>query len=335
MKVIKVEKSDAQKVKKRLLKKNLFSFDYLVESGRKYVYFPVKDEIKGYVFANKKLRKARKQGGAKDSLKDILTKKEIEKINKAFDIVGDILLLDLDKSLVKKEKQIGDVLLKRFKNIKVVAKKVGIHKGKYRTQDYKVIAGEKRLETNYIESGVKIYLNVATCYNSPRLNNERIRIAKKIKKNENVLVMFSGVAPYPLIFSKYSKAKSIAGIEINPACHKYALKNIKVNKCNNIKLHKGDVKKIKLNEKFDRVVMPLPGSAIEFLDSALSCIKENGMIHMYAFVDENNFSKLEKNVKSDCRKLGWKATRLKIIKVGQYAPRKYRVCVDFKVSSYQ
>ena len=141
--------------------------------------------------------------------------------------------------------------------------------------------------------------------------------------------MFSGVAPYPCVIAKNSKAKEIYAVEINPKCHKYAQENIQLNKLDNIKLYKGDVRKIlpKIKKRFDRIIMPLPKSAESFLDIAIKKLKPKGIIHFYEFQLEKDIPKASiEKIKKHC-----KPKILKIIKCGQYSPRKYHVCVDFKI----
>ena len=75
-----------------------------------------------------------------------------------------------------------------------------------------------------------LYENVEKVYFSPRLATERLRIAKLVKKNESVLVMFSGSGAYPLVIAKNSNPNIIYGIEVNPIAHKYAEQNIFLNK---------------------------------------------------------------------------------------------------------
>jgi len=200
----------------------------------------------------------------------MLTKKDIKKIPRSFDIIGDILIFsDFPKELKKKEKDVGNYLLKKLKNIKVVAKKSKKYSGKKRTPKLKILAGEKRKETIHKESGVLIKINPEKAYFSVRSGTERLRIAKQVKKDESILVMFSGVSPLPLILSKHSKAKEIYGIEINKKAHKYAEENVKLNKRKNIKLFRGNVRKIipKL-KKFDRIIMPLPKDSENYLNLA-------------------------------------------------------------------
>ena len=181
----------------------------------------------------------------KELLKSKLSEKELEHLRKGFDIIGSIAIIEIPKELVKKEKLIAQTLLESNSVIKTVAKKVGIHKGEFRTQKIKIIAGEKNKEGEYKESGCRFKLNVEKCYFSPRLSHERLRIASQIKEGEEILVMFSGVGPYPIVLAKNSPAKKIIGIELNPIAHKYSIENINLNKIQNkVDVYNSDVKKI-------------------------------------------------------------------------------------------
>jgi len=255
----------------------------------------------------------------------MLTKTEIKKIPKSYDVVGDILIFaDFPKELKKKEKEVGNYLLRSIKNINIVAKKSKSYSGKYRTPKLKILAGSKRKETIHKESGILIKVNPEKAYFSPRSGTERLRIAKLVKKDESILVMFSGVAPFPLVISKHSKAKEIYGIELNKHAHKYAKENLKLNKIRNIKIYKGNVKKIlpKIKKKFDRIIMPLPKNSEDYLNLALKYLKKNGKIHLYLFEHENDFKKLKEK---------YKKYKPKITKAGSPSPGKFRVCLELKV----
>ncbi len=247
----------------------------------------------------------------------------------SYDIIGDILILEIPEGHEKNEGKIGKHFLEKHKNIKVVLKKVGKHSGKHRTQKLKVIAGEKRKTTQYKENGVVLNLNVESSYFSPRSGTERQRVAKLVKPGEEVLVMFSGIAPYPLVIAKLSKPKSVYGIEINPKAHEFAKQNVMLNKFQDvIKPYKGDVQKVlpKLKKKFDRIVMPLPKTAEKFLPLAKKYAKKNATIHFYDFEKDGEFDKGVEKVK----KIFPKVKDLKIVRCGQYAPRVSKICVDFK-----
>tara|TARA_B100000315_G_C14567191_1_gene583568 strand:- start:1064 stop:1897 length:834 start_codon:yes stop_codon:yes gene_type:complete len=271
----------------------------------------------------------------KDILKNKLIKKELDIVPSSFDIVGSVIIFsDFPKELSKKEKIIGTAIIKNYKQIKSVFKKTKKYSGKFRTPKLKLLAGENNKETVHKENNTILKLNVEKVYFSSRLSEERKRIFKQVKNNESILVMFSGCSVYPLVIAKNTNAKGTYGIEINPIAHKYALENLKLNKIENkIKLFLGDVKKIlpKINKKFDRIIMPLPKGAENFLNLALSKIKKNGIIHFYAFSEEVKYNKIIEIINNECKKRKKQCKILDIVKCGQFSPRVNRICVDFKV----
>ncbi len=256
----------------------------------------------------------------------IVTKKESEFVPKSFDVVGDIAIFnEFPEELKKKEKKIAEHLLQKHANIKVVARKSGKYSGKLRTPKITLLTGEKRKETMHKESGCTFKLDVEKCYFSTRTGTERIRIAKQTKKGESVLVMFSGIGAFPIMIAKKSKVRDIYGIELNKIAHKYAEKNVVLNKVNNIKLFQGEVKKVlpRIKKKFDRIVMPLPKTAEAYLALALKSLKKSGVIHLYLFAQEKEFREIKEKYKKQFKSI-------KIIKAGNYSPHTFRVCLDLK-----
>lgn len=270
----------------------------------------------------------------KEILKNKLTKNELCLVHSSFDIVGSIAIIEIPDELRKKEKIIAKALLKLNPHIKTVLKKSGVHYGVYRRQKMVHLAGIKAKITEHTESGVRILVDVEKCYFSSRLGTERLRIAKQILPKEKILVMFSGVAPYPLVFARNSKAKVIYGIEKNPVAHKFAEKNVILNKFwEKIRLIRGDVKKIVplMRQDFDRILMPMPKTAEEFLPTAFLAAKKGTIIHYYDFGREEEFKFLKEKVKNACKQHKQKYRIMKTVKCGDYSPGVYRVCIDFKI----
>lgn len=257
-----------------------------------------------------------------------LSKKEILQIPRSFDIIGDILIFnEFPKSLIKKQKQIGKYIASKLKSIKVVARKTSPFSGKYRLQKLKIIYGEKRKITKTKENNCTFLVDVEKTYFSPRLSSDRLRISKKIKPNDKVLVMFSGVGPYSIVISKNSKAKQIYAIEANKTAHNLAKENLGLNKISNVKALHGDVKKImpKIKIKFDKILMPYPKAAIKYLDLAIKKAKKGGIIFFYDFLSQEDIE----NKKYDFSK--YPVSVLSYAKCGQVGPRNYRVCFELKV----
>jgi len=269
----------------------------------------------------------------RDALKGKLTKAELSLLRASFDVIGDIAIIEIPKGVEKKKKVIAATLFRLLKNIKVVACKLGGHVGKYRRQKLEILAGEHRLVTTHRESGCIFKLNVETCYFSPRLSHERLRASSLIKPKEAVYVACSGVAPFPIVFSKHSKAKSIAGIELNPAAHKYAEENVLLNKTKNVEVHKGDVRESAgiLKTKFDRIFLPAPKEGSTLIGGVVKVAKASAFLHVYDFAHEDEFKEAAKRVKDACNKAGFSCKVLDVVKCGQHAVRTYRVCVDCRI----
>ena len=169
-----------------------------------------------------------------------------KKLPRAFDILGNIAIVRFSKEFkLKDKKKFAQDLLKKQKSIKTVLEKKGKVKGRLRKQETKHLFGERTKEVLYKENNCVFRFNIDSTYFSPRLSNERKEIASKIKKNENVLVMFSGVGPYSIVIAKNSKAKKIFSVEINREANKYAKLNVELNKVKDkVELIQGDIKRI-------------------------------------------------------------------------------------------
>ncbi|MEM7825657.1 MAG: class I SAM-dependent methyltransferase family protein [Candidatus Aenigmatarchaeota archaeon] len=277
----------------------------------------------------------------KEIFKDKITEEEMKLLPSSFDIVGSrekaIAIVEIPEELKDKQEIIAKTIMKLHKNIKTVLKKASERKGKERIREYELIAGDANTEVIHKEYGYFIKLDPQKVYFSPREATERQRIAEQVKAGENVLVMFSGVCPYPLaIFKKQPKVGKVVGIEINPEAHKYAEENVKLNKAEKKILPiLGDVKKVCPENygKFDRVVMPLPLGAESFLDIAIKCLRlEGGIIHFYSWGNENDlYARALKLIERNAKKLKKKFEVLDKRKVLPYKPKTYKVCIDFKV----
>ena len=332
---VKVRLKDAERVRKILQRKRVYNPDFLVKKEKDFVYFPVQKKVKGFVVVKVDLKPRNVVARPEELLAKVLSPKELMFLPRAYDVVGDILILELPGELKRKEKVIAEAYLKAHPSVKTVVRKSEIHGGVYRTRRVSVLAGKRKKETIYKESGLRFKVHLEKMYFSSRLVGERLRIARKVKKGEEVLVMFSGAAPYCCVIARHGKAKMVYGVEINPAAHEYAKGNIELNKLENrIKLFKGDVGKVlpRLKRRFDRIVMPLPKTGEKFLPLALKYVKKGGVIHYYNFLEEVKI-KTEGvgRVKDICRKEKKRCRIMRSVKAGQHAPYVWRVCFDIKI----
>ena len=280
----------------------------------------------------------------KELLKNTLPKKDLELIARAFEVIGDIAIIEPDDAQ-KHAKDIANALLQAQKNVRVVLLKTGDVKGKYRVPKYKVLAHEERYfsnvpkwasepqthtETIHTESGCRLRLDLAKTYFSSKLSGERARIAGLVKDNENLLVMFAGAGPFPIVIAKKKDVK-ITAVEINPDAVIMLKDNVKINRIEDkITILEGDVAELVplLKEKFDRIVMPAPKDAPAFLGLALSKIKAGGIIHLYSFACDEEIECLKKSVLEDCETVGKLCKILLVRKCGNIGVRQYRIVID-------
>ncbi len=271
----------------------------------------------------------------------MMSKKNKTKMPGGWEIIGnrDKALAIIDTSEDMDEKAVAENLMKTNKSVRSVLKKVSERKGVYRKRAYKVIGGDKNTEVIHLEHGCRYFLDPQKVYFSSRESTERLRVASQVKNNETVMVFFAGIGALPITISKHSKPSHVIGIEINPVAIKYFKKNVVLNKLSNIVIVKGDVKKLakQFYGQCDRVLMPLPESAKDYIDEAVKCLKRNGIIQVYLFApistsaseSNKNFDEeikmIETNTKS---RLKFKCSQ----RVLPYAPYVYKWRVDFLLS---
>lgn len=271
----------------------------------------------------------------KDALLHVLSADDLELLVRGYDVLGDVAIVIIPKELEHHEAVIADAILIAGSNIRVVAKRVGNYSGEFRTISLKKIGGQGGLATLHREFGIRLYVDPEKVYFSPRSGNERRRIAAQVLPGERVLVMFSGVSPLPLMIGLHSEAIEIIGVEKNPEAHLLALKNLKANrKIKNITLLNGDVCDLVSDSlgSFERIVMPLPHQAANYLELALGALKSNGWLHYYDFLLIEEFGCAEESVRKACSQLGREVVHSTVHKCGHISPRKYRICVDANIS---
>lgn len=281
-----------------------------------------------------------KWGDLRGALKDKLSRNELKRVPRSFDIIGSrekaVAIIEIPNDLTLYEGVISEALTRVHKNVKSVLKKVSEREGTYRTREFKLIFGDEKTEVLHKEHGCAFKLDPQRVYFSPREGTERLRIAQQVKPNEIVLVMFSGIGPLPIIIAKKQPAvRKIYAVELNPVAHHYCVENIHLNRLRDkISPILGDAKEVcpKFKERFDRVLMPLPKGAYKFLEVAIPCVKDRGVLHFYHWAHERDlFSEAIKLVKNAVKELGRETEILDTVKVLPYGPRVWKVRVDVKL----
>jgi tRNA (guanine37-N1)-methyltransferase len=221
-------------------------------------------------------------------LSKVLSPEDLTQVYNSYDIVGNIAIIRLTKTSQRHSQAIAEAILRIHKNVKTVLAQTSPVSGYFRLRRLEFIAGENKTSAIHRESECLFSVDLKECYFSPRLSYERMRITKQVKSGEVIVNMFAGVGCFSMIIAKHSKAEKVYSIDINPVAIRKMQENIRLNRAyEKVVPLLGDAKNIiekRLSHVADRVLMPLPEKAFEYLPYAsLTLKKHGGWIHYYDF----------------------------------------------------
>jgi tRNA (guanine37-N1)-methyltransferase len=262
----------------------------------------------------------------------------LRNLPRAFDIIGDIAIIEIPSELKQKETLVGKAILESHQKVKTVFAKAGAVTGTYRLRELIWIAGEQKTTTIHKEYGCAYAVDVAKAYFSPRLSQEHKRIASLTQKGEMIVDLFAGVGPFSVLISRINPDVKIYAIDINPEAIKLLETNVRLNRVENrVFPTVGDATKTveeKLAGIADRVIMNLPESAIEFVGAACRAMKPTGgVVHFYGFVRQSEtLEDMQKRFREKVEKTGRRVDRLLgAKKVRETAPYEWQVAIDARI----
>jgi len=325
---ISVPRERAELIRQKLMEEHLLRNDLKIRYDDNNVYLPVVREVHMEDTDLKKMDF--KEIKRRQSFREVITSKvTADGQISSFDVVGDIAIIRIPSELRGYKEEIGNAILSTNKHVKVVCTDNGV-KQDYRIRDIEVIAGEKRTETTHVEHGVKITVDVAKVYYSPRLASERERIARCIKPGDIVIDMFAGAAPFSVVIAKLAEPSRVYAIDTNPCAVKYANMNVKMNKVDDtIRVMEGDAGNIVPSLGMaDHIIMNLPHSSHEFFPTAVNAGRT---IHYYEITDKNKIEERLEWLGNQAEKQGKKLEVKNWRVVGSYSPSKIKIGADLLI----
>ena len=269
---------------------------------------------------------------------------DLEQVYNSFDIIGDIAIIKMQKDDQVNAEAVANKIMSIHKGVKTVFVQTSPISGDFRVRSLKLVAGEDKTFTRYRESGCVFAVDVQKCYFSPRLSHERSRVAGLVNTGETVVNMFAGVGCFSIIIAKNVSQTKVFSIDVNPVANQYMKENIRVNRVfGKVVPLLGDSKEIvktDLQGIADRVLMPLPEKALEYLPHALCSLKkQGGWIHYYDFQhavgNENPTEKTKLKVAEKLDSLCVDYTFAFSRVVRSTGPNWYQTVLDIHVASYQ
>ena len=259
----------------------------------------------------------------------------------SFDIIGDIAVTKVPKPSTEKAGIIAETIMKKHRNVKAVFTQETAVSGVFRLRSLTYVGGENRTCTVHKENGCRFKVDLEKCYFSPRLCGERRRIASLVQQNETVVNMFAGVGCFSILIAKRQPMAKVYSIDINPVAVEFMKENIRLNRVyGKVVPLLGDTKEIiqnQLQHSADRVLMPLPEKAFDYLSTALSVLKPSGgWIHLHVFEHatktEDPTEKVKQKVKSALDILGVRFVVSVVRVVRSIGPNWWQLVADVQVT---
>ena len=276
----------------------------------------------------------------REKLSEALPQEQLGKVYNSFDIVGDIAIVKHNN--LQNAEVVAEQIMTVNRNIKTVLTPIGRITGDFRVRPLKLLAGENKTSTSHRESGCIFRVDVEKCYFSPRLSHEHKRIAGLVQAGEVVVNMFAGVGCFSIVIAKTQSQTKTYSIDVNPTAVQYMEENVKINQVSDSVFPiLGDAKEViqtRLQGVADRVLMPLPEKALEYLPYALLALKKKGgWIHYYDFQhapgkeDPVEKTKVKVSQKLDQMGAGYVFANSRVMR--PTGPNWYQTVVDIQVTA--
>ncbi|MCW4044479.1 MAG: class I SAM-dependent methyltransferase family protein [Candidatus Bathyarchaeota archaeon] len=277
----------------------------------------------------------------KKTLTEMFSAADAADVYSSFDIIGDIAIIKLPKHSQANAQNVAEAIMHRHKNVKAVFTQTSAVTGAFRLRKLAYVAGENRTSTVHRESSCAFAVDVKSCYFSPRLSHERMRIAHLVQAGEKVVNMFAGAGCFSIVIAKHAQPAKVFSIDVNPTAVEFMKENVRRNRVYGIVIPLlGDAKAVveaRLKYCADRVLMPLPEKAFEYLPCAVSALKTSGgWIHIHAFEHalktENASEKVRQKIVEalDSLKVSFGVPQVRVVR--PTGPNWYQLVADVHVN---
>lgn len=248
------------------------------------------------------------------------------------DVIGDVAVVKLRPGVEGRESALAEAIMAEMKSVKCVYGQEGGIEGEFRLRRLRHLGGEARTTTTHKENGIRLRLDVETCYFSPRLSTERLRIASRVREGEKVLNMFAGVGPYSVLIAKKAPVWSC---ELNAAAYRFHVENNRLNKVERrVTMVEGDAallpEKTAGEGPFDRILMPHPSQSNAFLPAAASMLAPGGVIHYYRHVTGEDEGEAEARLREEVAALAPRLSVVAVRRVRVVGPRYVELVADIE-----
>lgn len=319
-----VPRAEAERVRLRLRDAGWLRADLGVSRDADRVYFPLVEEAApsgtdGTILDHEFSALKRGPSSYRDRLTE-LPPEVRQQLPRAFDVVGDVVLIRLPDELVPWKEEVGRALLEFVPHARQVGWDQGVH-GTERRRRLVPLAGGGGFVTRHRENGLDIEVDLERAYFSPRLAFEHQRVAAQVRAGERVYDLCCGVGPFTLAIARDGRAREVVSVDLNPDAIGLLRKNLdRLGLGRTVRPIVADLKEFLADAPAaDRAILNLPHEGIKYLTSVGSRVERGGTLHYYEIMER---SALEDRGRALVDHLGgpshWQAAPARV--VHPYAP---------------
>ncbi|MFT4885600.1 MAG: tRNA (guanine37-N1)-methyltransferase [Natronomonas sp.] len=246
----------------------------------------------------------------------------------SYERLGDIAIIHEDDD--ERAQELADAIANSDLPLDTVVNRASPIEGELRIRDWDLLVGEDT-ETIHREYGCAFEVDIAEMYFSPRLATERRRVIEQVEEGEQFLDMFAGVGPFVIPAAK--RGADCVGVDLNEAAIEYLRRNAERNNvAERVTALHGDVREISgYDDWADRLVMNLPHSADDFLETAVELASDDCVLHFYDIQHESDpFGPGERAIR-EAAEPEYEVTVQTKHEVRSYAPHELNVCLDVRL----
>ncbi len=318
---VRVEREAGEETRQALAERDLLDRDRKIVAEDGWLYIPVSHpgEIEEYEVVDRAVPVRERQTMPAD----------LVEFEPSYERVGKVVIIDEDDD--ERARELADAIVESAIPAKTVLNRASKIQGETRVREWDVLAGEET-EAQYREYGCEFVLDLAEVYFSPRLATERRRVVEQVNAGERVFDMFAGVGPFVVPMAK--QGAEVVGVDINETAIEYLCENAERNDVlSRVTAIHGDVREVAPEYEgwADRIVMNLPHSAEEFLDSACTIAGPECTLHFYDIQHEDDlFGPAERAIR-EVMEPDYEVTVERTHVVRSYAPHEYNVVLDVEL----
>ncbi|GGJ09926.1 tRNA (guanine-N1)-methyltransferase [Halobellus salinus] len=252
-------------------------------------------------------------------------------VDPSYERLGDIVVLDEDDP--ERARQVADAIVASDLRATTVVNRASKVSGELRVREWDVLVGEST-ETVHREYGHEFGVDIAEVYFSPRLATERHRVVEQVNNDECALDMFAGVGPFAVPMA--ARGADVVACDLNPVAVAYLRENARRNGVDNrVTAIEGGVRELVTDYAgwADRLVMNLPHTAGEFLDTAVELAGAECVVHYYDIQHEDDPFGPGTRAIREAAEPGYEVAVETERVVRSYAPHEENVCLDVRLTA--